>query len=40
VTGAEDFDREYAKLAQGDVCRLMIRRRGIDQFVAFVVVPP
>lgn len=40
ITKAEEFKREYEKLAPGEVCRLRIRRRGIEQYVAFVVVAP
>ena len=40
ITTAEAFTREYDKLAAGEICRLRIRRRGIEQFVAFVAAPP
>jgi serine protease Do len=34
----ESYRREYARLGEGAVCRLKIRRRGVEQFVAFRVV--
>ena len=39
LSKVEEFTAEYQKLAPGDICRLKIRRRGIEQFVAFRAVP-
>jgi Do/DeqQ family serine protease len=40
IANLESYQQEYAKLAVSQICRLKIRRRGIEQFVAFRVPPP
>jgi Do/DeqQ family serine protease len=39
IADLESYRAVYRRLKQGDVCRLKLRRRGIEQFVAFRVVP-
>jgi Do/DeqQ family serine protease len=39
IADLDSYRREYRRLTVGGICRLKIRRRGLEQFVAFRVVP-
>jgi Do/DeqQ family serine protease len=40
IANLEAYQQEYAKVPVSQICRLRIRRRGIEQFMAFRVPPP
>ena len=39
ITSVGSYQAEFAKLAPGDICRFRLRRRAVEQFIAFRVPP-